>query len=148
MKVQSRKTTFGMWLFTALAAGFFAVDTRGAYFHWKELSEIWPKHAMFHAVTGLFYTQILCVMIIVLTWTLLKEGRKLGWWTVGAMGLGIHVGHVIGDELTHHGLSDAQAAQGPGQIFFAGTLIALGLYVVALILTHSHVADRGENASQ
>ena len=140
MKERSKKTTIGMWLFTILAATFFVIDTRGAYFHWRELSDVWPKHSMFHAVTGLFYTQILCIMIIVMTWTLLKEGRKFGWWSAGAMGIGIHGGHVVGDFLTDRGLSDAQAAQGPGVIFFTGTIIALVLYIVAMFLTHSHVA--------
>lgn len=137
MKTRSKRTTVGMWMFTVLAVVFFLVDTRGAYFHWKDAG--WPDHAMFHAVTGLFYTQIVCAMIVIITWTLLKEGRRLGFWTIALMGLGIHVGHVIGNELSNHGLSGAQAAQGPGKIFYAGTLTALALYLVALFLTWPHV---------
>jgi hypothetical protein len=132
----SRNTKLGMWMFTVLAAGFFAIDTRGAYFHWRD--EDWSNHAMFHAVTGLFYTQILCALIIILTWIPLKRGERWGWWCVALGGMGIHGGHVVGDQLTDHGLSGAQAAQGEGWIFFAGTLLALTLYIVGLVLTFSH----------
>ncbi len=132
----SLRTRIGMWISTVCAAAFFVIDTRGAYFHWKD--EPWPNHAMFHAVTGLFYTQILCILIIVLTWIPLKKGERWGWWALCIGGPGIHGGHIVGNALTNQGLSGAQAAQGPGIIFFTGTCIALGLYIVSQILTFPH----------
>lgn len=133
----SKRTKIGMWLFTILAATFFVVDTRGAYFHWKEAG--WPDHAMFHAVTGLFYTQIICIMIIVATWIPFKQRQAWSWWTIALMGIGIHGGHVLGNYLSNNGLSGAQAAQGPGKIFFIGTVTALVLYIIGLFLTHPHI---------
>lgn len=132
------RTKVGIWIFTIAAGAFFLIDTRGAYFHWRDAG--WPDHSMFHAVTGLFYTQILCVLIIVTAWTLLKRGMAWGWWAIGFMGIGIHFGHVIGDAVTHQGLRGAQAAQGSGAIFYAGTLIGLTLYIIGLILTRPHVS--------
>lgn len=132
------RTKIGMWLFTILSAGFFVVDTRGAYFHW--LREGWPDHAMFHAVTGLFYTQIICIMIMVVTWIPLRQRQPWSWWAIALMGIGIHGGHVLGNALTNEGLSGAQAAQGPGTIFFAGTVSALVLYCLGLYLVRPHVA--------
>jgi len=135
----SKRTKVGMWLLTFLAVTFFLVDTRGAYFHWKDAG--WPDHAMFHAVTGLFYTQIICIMIVVVTWIPLKQGQPWSWWAIALMGIGIHGGHVAGNALTHHGLSGAEAAQGPGLIFFAGTVTALILYIIGLILTRAHCME-------
>lgn len=135
-----KRTRIGMWIFTIAAAAFFLIDTRGAYFHWRDAG--WPNHAMFHAVTGLFYTQIICIMIIILTWIPLKAGQRWAWWCIALCGIGIHGGHILGDQLTHHGLSGAEAAQGRGIVFFVGTCTALVLYLIALALTHHHVRRR------
>src|ERR1044071_160097 len=136
----SKATRIGTWIFTIAPAAFFLIDTRGAYFHWRDAG--WPDHAMFHAVTGLFYTQIICIVIIILTWIPLKAAQRWSWWTIALCGIGIHGGHIVGDQLSHHGLSGAQAAQGRGSIFFAGTCIALGLYIIGLILTYRHAHAR------
>ena len=138
---RSKKTRLGLWLITAPALAFLLLETRGAYGHWSEMSGIWDKHAMFHAVTGLFYAQVICISVMVLTWIPLKAGEKWSWWVVALMGIGIHGGHIIADQLTDRGLSGVQAGGGAGSTFFIGTMVALGFYVVGLILTRSHLSD-------
>lgn len=139
-----KKTKIGIWLFTIPAVTFFLLESRGAYHHWAELSGIWDKHAMFHAVTGLFYTQIICISVVVLAWIPLRRGGEMWcWFILMLMGVGMHGGHVIGDPLTDHGLSGARAGGGSGEMFYYGTIAALGFYVVALILTHRHAKGGG-----
>ncbi len=133
----SLKTKIALWLFTALAVAFFIIDTRGAFIHLD--TEPWPHHAMFHAVTGLFYTQALCILVIVLAWIPLRQGHKWSWWAIMFIAVAIHGGHFLGDFMTEGGLRGAQAAQGPGLIFYVLTGLALVLYFVGLALCFGHV---------
>lgn len=137
MQEVSRRTKIALWLFTVLAVAFFAVDTRGAFIHYYSAG--WEPHAMFHAITGLFYTQILCILVVILSWIPLRQGQYWSWWAVALIGIGIHGGHVVGDWLTDAGLRGQQAAQGAGIIFYSGTLLALFLYLVGLAMSYRHV---------
>ncbi len=133
-----KRTKIGIWLFTIPALTFLVLESRGAYHHWVEMSGIWDKHAMFHAVTGLFYTQIITISVVVLAWIPLRRGEKWSWWVLALMGVGMHGGHVVGDPLTDHGLRGVQAGGGSGEVFFIGTVAALVFYLVALALTRRH----------
>lgn len=132
----STQTLVGMSLFTAAASAFAAIDTRGAIMHYK--TEPWTNHAMFHAVTGLFYTLALCGLVVLLTWIPFREGHVWSWWTVLAIGVTIHGGHFLGDAVTHGGLRGGGTAQGPGMVFYSGTGLALVGYLVASGLTYQH----------
>lgn len=136
----AKRTKIGLWLFTIPAATFLLLETRGAFHHWQEKLDLWDKHAMFHAVTGLFYTQALCLTIIIVAWIPLRKGEAWAWWNLALMSIAIHGGHIVGDPLSDYGLSQQQAGGGPGKYFFYGTVAALVIYVVALILTRSHVS--------
>lgn len=132
----SIQTMAAMALFTALAAAFAAVDTRGGFIHFR--TEPWTKHAMFHAVTGLFYTQALCVLVMVLTWIPFRQGYWWSWWAIMFVAVAIHGGHFLGDALTHGGLRGGGTAQGPGLVFYSATGVALLLYAVGLGLSYQH----------
>lgn len=138
----STRTKIGMWMYTVLATVFGFVDARGGLIHLR--TEGWgTNHALFHMITGLFYTLTLCVLIVILTWIPFNQGQRWAWWSIVLAALTIHGGHVLGDQLTHGGLSGGGTAQGPGMVFFSLTLTALALYVVAFILTWPHVAKKG-----
>ena len=138
----SIRTKIGIWLFTIPAATFLLLETRGAYSHWKELIDVWQPHAMFHAVTGLFYTQAICIMVIVLAWIPLKRGELWSWWGLALMSIAMHGGHVLADPITKNGLRGQQAGGGSGEMFYMGTVAALVLYILALILTRPHVKGK------
>ena len=138
----STLTLVGMSIFTAAASAFAAIDTRGAIIHYK--TEPWTNHAMFHAVTGLFYTQALCVLIIILIWIPFRQGHMWSWWTTMFIAVAIHGGHLVGDLMTEGGLRGGGTAQGPGIIFYSLTVAALVAYFVGLALTYGHV--RGNSA--
>ena len=133
----SVQTLIGMSIFTATALAFLAVDTRGAVIHLRK--EPWTNHAMFHAVTGLFYTQTLCILVTVLTWIPFRQVDSWSWWAILSIGVAIHGGHFLGDALTHGGLRGGGTAQGPGLVFFAGTGVALLMYIAGAGLTYQHV---------
>lgn len=138
----STRTRVGMWMFTVLAAVFGVIDARGGFIHLG--TEDWGSaHARFHMITGLFYTLALCAIILILTWIPFKQGQRWAWWTIALAAVTIHGGHFLGDALTEGGLRGGGTAQGPGLIFYSLTGLALALYLVALGLTHSHVARRG-----
>jgi len=132
----SKQTKIAMWIFTFAAMAFFIVDTRGAFIHLR--TEPWTNHAMFHAVTGLFYTQALCVIVLILTWIPFKKGQLWSWWTIMLIGVTIHGGHLIGDIMTDGGLRGGGTAQGPGMIFYSLTAVALLLYLAGLALSRKH----------
>lgn len=132
----STRTKIAMWIFTIAAAAFFIIDTRGAFIHLR--TEPWPNHAMFHAITGLFYTQALCVLVILLTWIPFRQAQNWAWWTVVGIGVAIHGGHFVGDVMTHGGLRGGGTAQGPGLIFYSLTGVALLLYLIAGALSRAH----------
>jgi len=136
----TKTTKIGIWLFTIPAATFLILETRGALHHWQEFLGVWDDHAMFHAVTGLFYTQALTIMIMITAWIPLRRGEAWSWWGLALMSIAIHGGHVLGDQMSNHGLSQQQAGGGPGKYFFYGTLVALAMYILALILTRAHVS--------
>ena len=129
-------TLAGMSLFTLAAAAFAAIDTRGAFIHLR--TEPWTNHAMFHAVTGLFYNQALCALVVFLTWVPYRQGEVWTWWLVLLIGIAIHGGHFLADRMTHGGLLGGGTAQGPGLIFYTGTGIALVMYLVGSGLTFQH----------
>ncbi len=135
----TQKTKIGMWMLTVLAAVFGLIDARGGLIHLN--TEGWgTHHAQFHMITGLFYTLALCAIIIILTWIPFKQGHRWAWNTIVMVGLTIHGGHILGDYLTGGGLRGGGTAQGPGLIFYSLTCTALGLYIIAFILTWPHVA--------
>ncbi len=135
------RTKIGMWMYTVLATVFGLVDARGGFQH-LNTPDWGTNHALFHMITGLFYTLALCAIIIILTWIPFKKGERWAWWTIVLCGVTIHGGHVLGDQLTHRGLAGGGTAQGPGELFFALTCTALGLYMVAFILTWPHVSGK------
>ena len=74
-------------------------------------------------------------------WNVPVEGRRRPKSRLLAlMGFGIHGGHIMADPLTDRGLSGVQAGGGAGSTFVIGTIVGLGFYVVALILTRSRVS--------
>lgn len=132
----SIQTLIGMSIFTAAAGVFAAVDTRGAFIHYR--TEPWTKHSMFHAVTGLFYTQALCVLVVLLTWVPFRDGQGWSWFAILFIAVAIHGGHFLGDAITHGGLRGGGTAQGPGLLFYAGTGVVLVSYLVGLGLSAQH----------
>ena len=131
-----------MWLFTFLAVAYLVVETRGAFMHWQEMIDVWQPHAMLHAIQGAIYTQALCIMVVVITWISFRRGERWAWYAVGFIGVSLHGAHVLGDIMSHGGLSGAQAAQGSGQMFYAITVTALVLYIVGFIMAREYFTDR------
>jgi len=132
------RTKIGMWMLTILPLAFAGVDARGGFIHLR--TEDWTDHAMFHMITGLFYTLALCAVIIILIWIPYRRGERWAWWTIAMIAITIHGGHFLGDALTHGGLRGGGTAQGPGLIFYSLTGAALALYIVALALTWKHTS--------
>lgn len=138
MKNIPTKKKIAMWLFTFLAVSYFFVESRGAFMHWKDMLGIWEPHAMLHAVQGAFYTQALCILVVVITWIPFRKGERWAWWTVGFIGVALHGAHVVGDAMSHGGLRNAEAAQGSGAMFYALTVSALILYIVSFLLSRKY----------
>lgn len=124
-----------MWLYTILSMSYLVIETRGAYLHWVEKIDVWEPHAMLHAIQGTFYTQALCILVVVITWIPFRRGEYWGWLTAGCIGIVLHGSHVIGDAMSHGGLRNAEAAQGSGAFFYAGTVTILLLYIAGFILS-------------
>ena len=61
-----------MSMFTFVAVSFIILETYGFAVHYKV--ETWPRHPLYHMLTGLFYLQAICVLIIILTWIPFREG--------------------------------------------------------------------------
>lgn len=135
----TQKTKIGMWMLTVLPIAFGLIDARGALIHLH--TEGWGSHhALFHMVTGGFYTLALCATIVILTWIPFKQGLRWAWNTIVMLGVTIHGGHILGDYMTDGGLRGGGTAQGPGLVFYSLTCTALGLYIIAFVLTYPHVA--------
>ena len=130
-----KKKKIVMWLFTLLAVSYLVVESRGAFLHWQENLGVWEPHAMLHAVQGAFYTQALCIMVVVLTWIPFRNGERWAWLSIGFIGVFLHGAHVVGDLMSDGGLRNAQAAQGSGQMFYAITVTALVLYIVGFLMS-------------
>ena len=133
----STKTQIGMWIFTVSALAFGGLEIYGVTKHASD--PIWPRHAIFHAVTGLFDVLVLCTFVFVLSWRFLKDGRRWSWWALALIGLAMFGGLPVGNLLSHGGLSGGGESLGHPQLFTGLAWLSVILWVLGLGLTWSHL---------
>ena len=130
-------TIIAMAAFTFVAASFIIFESYGFFIHWRV--ETWPSHAIFHMLSGLFYLQALCVMIIVLTWFPFREAEVWSWWAMIFTALAVYGSHFLGNPLSRGGLYGHQTAGAPPWVLNTLNAIALAVHAVGAGLSYTRV---------
>ena len=129
-------TKVAMGIFTFVAVGFILFESFGFVVHLR--TEPWTKHALFHMITGLFYLQAICVLIVVLTWFPFREAEYWSWWAILFAALSVYGTHFLGDPLTGGGLHGHQTAAAPPWVLNFLNVLALVTYAFALGISYQH----------